>query len=193
MNWSLLLNPFSKFTEKELLTFGLLIVVLGSILANVIGVTFDGVIDVHMQSKMTLLQSLKENTIIILLLTILLFCLGKIINSKTRLIDILNSVLIFRIPFFLSALLMAIPAVKKLEEELLKNVQTMSALDLKTTDLVILLFLTAALIVLLIYSISLLYNGFKTATNVKQVNHKVLFGITLLTAEILSKIILSIL
>jgi hypothetical protein len=191
MNWSILLNPFTKFSEKQLLGFGLGTLSLGSFLATVFGVTFDGAIDVHLQPDMTFLLSLKENAITILLLTILLFALGKIINAKTRLIDILNASLLFRIPFYLSAALVAIPAVKAIEESLLKNAQNMPGFNLKATDIVILLCLTGAIIVLLIYAIALLFNGFKTATNVKQTAHKVYFGIAILLAEIFCKIILS--
>ncbi len=190
MNWSILLNPFTKFSEKQLLGFGLGMVVVGSALAATLGVTFDGAIDVHMLPETTILQSLKENAVTILLLTLLLFILGKIVNSKTRLIDILNASLLFRVPFYFMAILVAIPAVKQIEEALVKNAQTLAAMNLKPTDIIILLCLTGALIALLIYAIAILYNGFKTATNVKQTSHKVLFGIVILVAEILSKIIL---
>jgi hypothetical protein len=191
MNWSILLNPFTKFSEKQLLVFGLVTLVIGSYLATLFGVTFDGIIDVHLWPDNTFLQSLKENAITILLLTILLFALGKMINSKTRLIDILNANLIFRLPFFLMAALMTIPAVKSIEESLVKNAQNMAGFSLNTIDVIVLLCLTGAIIALLIYAIALLYNGFKTATNSKQASHKVYFGIALLIAEILSKIILS--
>jgi hypothetical protein len=193
MNWSILLNPFTKFSEKQLLVFGLVTLVIGSYLATLFGVTFDGIIDVHLWPDNTFLQSLKENAITILLLTILLFALGKMINSKTRLIDILNANLIFRLPFFLMAALMTIPAVKSIEESLVKNAQNMAGFSLNTIDVIVLLCLTGAIIALLIYAIALLYNGFKTATNSKQASHKVYFGIALLIAEILSKIILSLL
>jgi hypothetical protein len=193
MNWSILLNPFTKFSEKQLFVFGLLTLVIGGYLATLFGVTFDGIIDVHLWPDNTFLQSLKENAITILLLTILLFALGKMINSKTRLIDILNANLIFRLPFFLMAALMTIPAVKSIEESLVKNAQNMAGFSLNTIDVIVLLCLTGAIIALLIYAIALLYNGFKTATNSKQASHKVYFGIALLIAEILSKIILSLL
>jgi hypothetical protein len=75
----------------------------------------------------------------------------------------------------------------------MNNAQKMAGFNLKATDIIILLCLTGALIALLIYAITLLYNGFKIATNVKQTSHKVFFGIAILVAEILCKIILSIL
>lgn len=193
MNWSIILNPFTKFSEKQLIAFGLGTLVIGSYFATLFGVTFDGVIDVHLWPDSTFLQSLKENAVTILLLTMLLFALGKMINTKTRPIDILNANLIFRLPFFLMAALMAIPAVKKIEASLLKNAQNMAGFSLNTIDVIVLLCLTGAIIALLIYAIALLYNGFKTATNSKQASHKVYFGIALLIAEILSKIIVPLL
>ena len=189
MNWSVLLNPFTKFSEKQLLIFGIVTLGLGSYFAALFGVTFDGVIDVHLSPNITFLQSLKENAITILLLTILLFTLGKIINAKTRLIDILNTSMLFRIPFYLSAALVALPAVKVIEESLLKNAQNNASFNLNTNDIIILLCLTGAIIALLIYAIALLFNGFKTATNVKRTSHKVFFSIAILLAETLCKII----
>ena len=113
MNWQIILNPFIKFSEKQLLIVGISSAIAGSLIASMIGVTFDGLIDVHLYPEITFLDSLKENSILIILITLLLFGFGKIINSKTRFIDILNSSLLFRIPFYISALLTSIPVIKK--------------------------------------------------------------------------------
>lgn len=191
MNWSILINPFNKFSEKQLFFFGLATATLGSYLASFLGVTFDGAIDVHLWPNITFVQSLKENIITILLLTLLLFILGKIANAKTRLIDILNASLLFRVPFYLTAVLVSLPTLKDIQESLLKNAQTSTSFNLKATDIILLLCLSAVLIALLIYAIALLYNGFKTATNIKQMVHKVFFGLAVLAAEIFCKIILS--
>jgi hypothetical protein len=191
MNWQIILNPFIKFSEKQLLIVGISSTIAGSIIAFMIGVTFDGLLDVHLNPEITFLDSLLENCILITLITLLLFGFGKIINAKTRFIDILNSSLLFRIPFYFSALLTSIPFVKKIEEEVLKNINSLDKINLQTTDLIGILVVSILSIVLLIYAITLLFQGFKTATNAKKVVHYIVFGILILLGEVLSKILLS--
>jgi len=193
MNWPILINPFNKFSEKQLFLFGVASTAIGSYLASLLSVTFDGAIDVHLCANTTFLQSLKENAITILLLSVLLYILGKVVNAKTRLIDIFNAALLFRVPFYLTSVLVTIPALKDIQESLVKNAQKMTSFNLKATDVIILLCLSGVLIALLIYAIALLFNGFKTATNIKQMVHKVFFGLAILAAEIFCKIILSLL
>ena len=184
-------EELAEFSEKQLLIVGISSVIAGSLIASMIGVTFDGLIDVHLYPEITFLDSLKENSILIILITLLLFGFGKIINSKTRFIDILNSSLLFRIPFYISALLTSIPVINKIEEEVMKNINSLDKINLETTDLIGILVISILSIVLLIYAITLLFQGFKTATNAKKAAHYVIFGVLILVGEVLSKIILS--
>jgi hypothetical protein len=191
MNWQIILNPIRRFSAKQLLTFGITSTIVGSLIASIIDVTFDGLIDVHLHPEMTFLTSLKENSILVAIITLLLFVFGKIINTKTRFIDILNCCLLFRIPFYVSALLTSIPFMKNVEEEVIKNINSLDKINLQPTDLIGILILSVLLIILLIYAIILLFNGFKTATNAKKTVHFSVFGIIILFAEIISKFILS--
>lgn len=191
MNWQIILNPFIKFSEKQLLIVGVPSGIAGSLIASTIGVTFDGLLDVHLYPETTFLDSIIENGILITLITLLLFGFGKIINAKTRFIDILNSSLLFRIPFYFTALLTSIPVIKKMEEEVMKNINSLNEINLQTTDLIVILVVSILSIVLLIYSIALLFQGFKTATNAKKTVHYFVFGVLILVGEVLSKIVLS--
>ncbi|MBL0014691.1 MAG: hypothetical protein IPP30_13625 [Flavobacterium sp.] len=192
MNWQMILNPFTIFSEKHLLIFGVICAIAGSLLASLIGVSYDGLLDVHLRSEMTFQDSLKENSIIIILITLILFVFGKMINAKTRFIDILNSAVIFRIPFYLSALLTSIPIVKNVTEEVMKNINSLDKIDLQPSDLIGIVLMSILLLALLIYAIALLFQGFKTATNAKKTIHYVIFGIIILIVEITSKLVLSI-
>lgn len=192
MNWQMILNPFTIFSEKHLLILGVICAIAGSLLASLIGVSYDGLLDVHLRSEMTFQDSLKENSIIIILITLILFVFGKMINAKTRFIDILNSAVIFRIPFYLSALLTSIPIVKNVTEEVMKNINSLDKIDLQPSDLIGIVLMSILLLALLIYAIALLFQGFKTATNAKKTIHYVIFGIIILIVEITSKLVLSI-
>jgi len=124
------------------------------------------------------------------LVTVLLFVFGKIINKRTRFIDILNAGLLFRVPFYLMSLLMIFPFLQSIDDEIKKNPEAVGKLSFKPFDLVMIILITCFLIALLVYSIALLFNGFKTATNAKKPLHYVVFGVIILFAEILSRIIL---
>lgn len=191
MNLQIILNPFTRFSERQLLSIGIISAIAGSLIAVACGVTYDGVIDVHTYPDTTFVDSVKENLIAIILLTCLLFALGKIINPKTRFIDILNSVLIFRIPFYISALLTSVPAMRNVEKEVLKNMNSLDKMSIQPFDLTVLLLISILLIVFLVYSIMLLFKGFKTATNAKKPINYISFAIALILAEVISKIILS--
>lgn len=193
MNWKIITNPFLKFSEKQLFSIGISAAIAGSLIASYFGITYDGVIDVHSYPGITFVGSVKENLTSILLVAVLLFLLGKLINPKTRFIDLLNAAFLFRIPFYISALLSSVPAMKRVEGELLKNINSLDKINIPPLDLTVLLVISILLIALLIYAILLLFNGFKTATNAKKPAHYLCFAIAVLIAEILSKVILSIL
>ena len=185
MNWQTLFNPFSKFEENQLLIGGILVTILGTIIGFLCNVTFDGVLDMHIIEETTLIKVTIENTVNISTITLLLFVLGKIVNPKTRFIDILNTCLWHRFPLYFGAILSIILLPKNLNEKLLKgaNIMENPSVLVLTVIFGILILLIAA------YSIILLVYGFKTATNTKKWQHFVFFGITILIAEIISKYI----
>lgn len=190
MNWQTFLNPFDKFSERSIFIFGILAAIIGSYITFFCGATYDGLIEVHLNPETTFLIALKENSLHVVLVTVLLFVFGKIINKRTRFIDILNAGLLFRVPFYLMSLLMIFPFLQSIDDEIKKNPEAVGKLSFKPFDLVMIILITCFLIALLVYSIALLFNGFKTATNAKKPLHYVVFGVIILFAEILSRIIL---
>ena len=65
--------------------------------------------------------------------------------------------------------------------------------NLALSDMIILIALSIVTLLFLVWSIVLLFNGFKTATNAKGSKQIILFAITILISEIISKILISIL
>jgi hypothetical protein len=57
-------------------------------------------------------------------------------------------------------------------------------------DLVIIVAFAMFSIAFLAWFVALLYNGFKTATNLKLTQHNVAFGFMIITAEALSKLLM---
>ncbi|MGA9213237.1 hypothetical protein [Kaistella sp.] len=190
MNWKYIFNPFLKFSEKHLLIVGVLSVIIGSFIGNSFSVTYDGVFDAH-PSATTFMESLKENAINILAVSVLLIILGKIINAKTRIIDIFSISMIYRIPIYISGIFINIPLFNKITNKVLANKDHLENIKFDTMELVSILAASSILMILLIYSITLLVNGFRTATNLKKWQYYIYFAIVLIIAEVLSKILIN--
>lgn len=186
-------NPFVKYSEKSIFIFSGLFSILGIVVAYYTNVRFDGLLDVHQFEKVPLLLVTQENGINIAVMTVLLFVFGKIINNKTRFIDILNSVLVFRIPFYVISVLIKIPFMENFGKNVAKNSNHIENLKVEPIELAAVLSIAMSFLVLLGYAIWLLFIGFKTATNCKKTSHYVVFGILIILAEVLTKIFISLL
>lgn len=189
MNWKLFFNPFSKFSEKALLITGILFLVVGSFIGYYFGVTYDGIFDVHI-STVTLIESLTENVINVVILSLLLFIAGIMINSKTRIIDVLNVALISRFPIYLAGLLANNQRISEISEQLMDSVHQETPASVSSSDMMILMLFSAVLILLLAYQLMLMVFGFKTAVNARKWQHWLLFAFALIAAEMISKAII---
>ena len=178
-----ILNPIKYFQDKKLLTINLLLFCLGTFLAIVFNVRFDGVLDVHFFETKKPILNMTDNIINIIILTIMLFVTGKIINRKTRMIDCLNTAFYARIPiYFLCFTNIGGISFNINNAVLLGTIQTI--------QYVYLIFLALISILGIIASVIILFQGFKVASNAKKSKHYVYFFIGLVIAEIVSGIIL---
>lgn len=183
-----IVNPFVRFSENSLLVVGLLCTVVGSWLGSVLGVAYDGVLDLHFTTQVTFVRSLSLNIIDILVLSIVLFFTGYFINKKTRVIDILTSVLLYRIPFYLAGLFNLMPSFRALNKRIDANSDQLLSFLSDPGSLITLSVVGLALLIFIAWAIILLFFGFKIAVNAKKATHFLLFGAAVLVAEVFSKI-----
>ena len=188
MNWKIIFNPFLKFSERTLLIIGIVSFIIGSCSASFFNVSYDGVLHIHIKET-TLVKSLTENFINVALIFVGLLIVGKIINKKTRVIDVLNVALIYRIPIYLTTLIVGNSYFKNISDELTKNISE-GNLNIDAASYAIIIISSMVLIPILIYSIVLLVNGFKTAVHVKRWQNYIAFTIMLIAAELISKILI---
>lgn len=184
-------NPFVKYSEKSIFLFSFLFSILGVVFAYYNNIRFDGLVDVHQFEKVSFRKVTQENTINIAVMTVFLFVFGTTLNRKTRFIDILNTVLVFRIPFYFIAMLIKIPFMENFGKNVAKNSSTIENLKINPLELAAVLFIAMSFLVLLGYAIWLLFIGFKTATNCKKTIYYVVFGILIILAEVLTKTFIS--
>ncbi|MBO0592143.1 hypothetical protein I2486_12090 [Cellulophaga sp. E16_2] len=189
---TVLFNPFKKYQENHLFILGLVATLLGSYLGYFFDVRYDGVLDVHFANNTISWQAALDNLINITVLAILLFALGMYMNRKTRFIDILNITLISRIPFYLIPFFNVGGTMERINSEFLNTLLTEQMPNFSTLPLnsVLTLGIFALIsLLLIIWSISLLFNGFKIATNAKSTIHIILFFTAIIIAEIFSKLL----
>lgn len=183
----ILFKPFEKYSENKLIISGVLITIIGSFIGLVFNARFDGVLDVHFVKQISLIEMLRDCLINISILTLLLFISAKIINVKTRFIDVLVVTLISRAPLYLISFLnvnnmLSSISVKVQESAIEKNLNAISLSEM--TFLIITAILTLLFVV---WHAVLLFNGFKIASNSKKSSGVVLFISSLIIAEIISK------
>ncbi|MBZ4190211.1 hypothetical protein [Niabella beijingensis] len=179
------INPFERFTEKKLAIAGTLCLLAGAILFRWCRQTNDGVYHIAPKPDLTLTGALTEAICCTVLLTALLWVLGKFINIKTRVIDLANATLIHRIPLILGILMIQLPVVKTTTERILHATRNNTIQEITSRDLSIASLTGLLMLGLLVYSIVLLVNGFRTAVHAKKAVHYIGFAFALILAEVI--------
>lgn len=142
-------------------------------------------------TKTNFQKVLLENCINIFCIIIVLFLLGKILNNKTRFVDILNTALIYRLPIYLASVFAYILLPKSFLEKTLGKIENQDNIFDNSTEIITTGLFAFLILLLVTYAIVLLVYGFKTATNTKKWHHFVLFGLFILIAEGLSKYLIA--
>lgn len=189
---TLLFKPFERYQESHLLVIGIGALLVGSVLGALFGARFDGVLDLHFGKDVSFYTVLLDNVINVICLFTPLFILGKFINSHTRLIDIFNTVLVARIPYMVLPLSNINNFIVNSTSELVELAQNPDLItEISTSTYVVITVFGLISLGAMVWMIALLFNGFKVAVNLKNKMHIVWFGLSILLAEILSKIIIS--
>ncbi len=187
----ILFNPFEQFSERPLIVFGIAATIVLSMTGAFFNARFDGVIDLHFSTPTFFINTLTDNAVNIVVLSLALFTLGKIRNNKTRFIDIFSASLIARIPYYFLPFFNWNNFILNETEKLMQQFLTTPPGMLPQFDAIqmaALIGFAIISIVFLAWFIYLLYQGYKVATNAKGAVEVVLFSVTILIAEVFSKI-----
>lgn len=189
----LLLNPFERYSEKKLVLIGITSTIVGSLMAMFFNARFDGILDLHFVEKVKIYEPIIDLIIDLFCLVLILFLMGRYINKKTRIIDIISATLISKIPFYFLLFQNSNGLIFRITDKLTKSLLTKNySLETITTgEMAYLVFSGITGLVLIIWSITLLFNGFKTATNAKNTKSILLFIAAVLLTEVVSKILIS--
>lgn len=178
----ILKNPFEISSDKSLTTTGIILFTIGITLAYFFQIQLQ-ILRVNPLVKLTITDIIIGHLIVLSALTIVYFILGKIINRKTRLLDILNTVLISIAPlyliFFENINGYMYDEIYQMEEA----IKSGGMLNIKTSIFSVIISVIS--ISITIYFIYLLFIGFKTATNAKKIWHYVLFFVILFITDLI--------
>lgn len=186
-----LLNPFAYFEDKALLIIGVLAHLIFTYIAKLTNSNFPDFLSIKKGLiDFTFWDLLYQNTRNIAIAILFLFILGKIINKRTRFIDIVNVVLISRIAYYIVFITDFIPVVNSKLNKVTDNIQSnnLSVLQESSTMLVILIvaFVAIFFICVMFYY---LYIGFRTVTNLKTIQQTFAFIATILFIIIISSVL----
>ena len=175
-------NVFERFSTLKLLSFGVLGALIASVLAVFFKGRFDGVLDVHFVNEILWHQPFVDNLLAILLLSICLFITSKLLNPKTRFIDIVNAVLIGRFLIYLILFTNLNGFISRLSESALVDPENIQI----DGNMIVLIILGMFSLALLFLFFVVVYVGFRVATNYKKWQGLFYFCVTVIVAEILS-------
>jgi cation transporter-like permease len=189
-NWKTIFNPLERFDDKLILAIGLLGTALAVLMGYWTGTYFSSIYKVNSLEKVTLQAVAIPTLISFASAIIILFILGKILNSKTRLIDIVNTVLISQLLLVILQATDKISFIKEAQDRMINHQEHLSE-SLPIGDLTTIIGMASFTLIILIYSITIYYNGFKTATNIKKWQHIVLFAAVSLIMTLICQILIS--
>ncbi|MFC4685691.1 YIP1 family protein [Epilithonimonas pallida] len=189
MTWRTIFNPFGKFNDIHLLITGIIFFIV-----NIFGCYYSGNVNdsifhlSHLDENQTIWDVARINSLSFLFAIIILFILAKFFNNRTRIIDIINTILISAIPLIIIMPVYGMSFFKNATDSVTKSAGDPGQVE--TINLIVVTAFALATLPLMIYSFVLYYNGFKTATNIKKWQHIVLFVVVSLILTIVSQSIL---
>ncbi|WLD24794.1 hypothetical protein NU10_05290 [Flavobacterium dauae] len=184
----ILKNPFATISDKKQTMIGLFSFILGIIISNFMQMKIE-IIGINSVSNYKMSDIIINQSINIFILTLVLYGLGKFINKKTRIIDILNSVLLALIPLYISLFQNTNNFVVNEGRKVFTAIENKAIYQYKPS--VLFLFTTIIVIALIVYYIYLLFIGFKTATNAKKTGHYILFFILFIITDLLTSALIN--
>jgi hypothetical protein len=174
MKSSNLFNPFNQIAGFKSLNFGLIGLLIVTYLAFITGTHFNGLLNINFAKDSDYWVFITESITNWLLISAFIYISGLILSkSKIRVIDILGTTLLSRIPLIIAPLIRIIPAF-----------QSFMILSWQ------MYFVIGFYLISLIWTIILLFNAFKISCNLKNEKLIISFIISILLSEICTKLII---
>jgi hypothetical protein len=180
--FQLIFNPFTRIAGWQAFVLGLVIIVLTGITGTLGNAIFDGVIDMHLVRETNLQRSFSYMLISITSLVVVMWITGLFISKGFRFIDILGTMTLSRAPFLVMAIAGLFTKAPDMDQLLKDPMAILSSASFLTTIVLS--------IPILIWSVTLMYNGLKVSCGVKGSRLTAAFIVAVFIAEAISKILI---
>jgi len=189
MNWKTIFNPFSKYSEKQLLIIGIVSLIITLALCHWFGLQIDSIFHYrYADEKHSLTENIGLSLLSYGIAIIIFFILGKIYNKRARFIDIVNTILISQIPGIFILLISELPIINNSMESV-KLMAENNPANISPVDLIVICIFSFSMLLLIAYGMTLMYNGFKTATNLKSWKQIIIFAFLIIATTIICQFI----
>lgn len=173
-----LLNPFNHIAGARALLYGLAVIVVTSVLAYFKGLHFDGTLDVHFGSKQNLLYHFTEQLSIVICNSAVFYCCGLVVSrSRIRLVDIAGTMALSRWPMLLVALVALLPIEQPVISQQEFHIDPWF------------FFQAFLMLVCTVWMVILMYHAYVVSTNAKRPKAGWSFGLGIVAAEVITKVI----
>lgn len=193
----LLFHPFVRVAGLQALFLGIASIALAGGLGSIQGLHFDGVLDVHVGARLPWWVSMAEGLINWLSLALLLFIAGKIVsNTRFRAVDLFGTQALARWPMVLVSLICFAPGFHRYSDALTKALLAMAAKPGKVvlppinTDALVFGLALFMMIACTVWMVALMWKSFAHSCNARGGKAVAAFVISLLLAEVLSKVLI---
>lgn len=186
-------NPFNRIAGLRAFAIGLPIVLLASILGYLTHIHFDGVLDSHMSPEGTIYLFLAEGLIDLICL-LMVFCISGIIISgfHFRFVDMLGTITLSRAPMILNPVAALLFPQQRMTDYLnYVYLNTGDPVTLTRMDIIGFIISVLVIMFVIIWVVALLFNAYKICVNKKGVKLVASFIISLIVAEVISKILIA--
>ena len=183
LSW--LVNPFTHIAGGKAVLIGLGIQLLTVFIGNLLNIHFDGALDIHGDSELTLIQDFYLWGLGVASIIILMYISGLILAKGFRFIDLLGTVLIARTPYIINVI-----AISLIEMPSTETIMADPMSIFTSTSMIALMSLSIIMILVLIWHFTLLYNAYKVSTGLSGNKVVASFIVVIILAEILSKVLI---
>lgn len=187
-----LFNPFERVAGWAALIAGLAILFLTALTAYYGNIHLDGVLDLHVTEGLTLTTCLLEGLINWLSLSAFIYLAGLIFSrSVFRLVDVLGTQALARVPFFFSCLVSLLcfnaDILHYFEHAFLGRGE---AVTITAGDMALFAGMLLTTLAMTVWAVMLMYRAYSVSCNVKGTKAVLSFIGALLFAEIFSKLLI---
>lgn len=184
-----LFNPFRFVAGYKALLLGLGIILISALIGSLGNTHFDGVLDVHTGKEAPLWYFFAEGAIDWLSLAVPLFFFGLILSpSLPRMTDVFGTQALARWPYLITSIAMLPKANQRFSTYLMSRItSTADSGALNYADLCIFIFAVIVTVLMIVWTVALMYRAFTVSCNIKGAKAIITFIASIIGAEVISK------